>query len=124
MFGRLTMDAFKHDMIENAAGYSMLIGLIVVVYLMFHHKRWKWVWKEYITSLDPKKIGVMYLVVAFLSLIKGLFDAFMMRVQQMFSVGDSFGYLEPDHYQQLFTAHGTTMIFFVGMGIVFALMNL
>ena len=124
MFGRLTMDAFKHDMIENAAGYSMLIGLIVVVYLMFHHKRWKWVWKEYITSLDPKKIGVMYLVVAFLSLLKGLFDALMMRVQQMFSVGDSFGYLEPDHYQQLFTAHGTTMIFFVGMGIVFALMNL
>ncbi len=66
MFGRLTMDAFKHDMIENAAGYSMLIGLIVIVYLMFHHQRWKWVWKEYITSLDPKKIGVMYLVVAFL----------------------------------------------------------
>ncbi len=124
MFGRLTMDAFKHDMIENAAGYSMLIGLLVIVFLMFHHQRWKWVWKEYITSLDPKKIGVMYLVVAFLSLIKGLFDALMMRVQQMFSVGDSFGFLEPDHYQQLFTAHGTTMIFFVGMGIVFALMNL
>jgi cytochrome o ubiquinol oxidase subunit 1 len=66
----------------------------------------------------------MYLVVAFLSLVKGLVDALMMRVQQMFSVGESFGYLEPDHYQQLFTAHGTTMIFFVGMGIVFALMNL
>ena len=91
---------------------------------MFHHKRWKWIWNEYITSLDPKKIGVMYIVVAFLSLVKGLVDALMMRVQQMFSVGDSFGYLEPDHYQQLFTAHGTTMIFFVGMGIVFALMNI
>ncbi len=124
MFGRLNLDAFKHDAIENGAGYSMLIGLIVIVYLMFHHKKWKWIWREYITSLDPKKIGVMYLVVAFLSLVKGLFDALMMRVQQMFSVGESFGYLEPDHYQQLFTAHGTTMIFFVGMGIIFALMNL
>jgi cytochrome o ubiquinol oxidase subunit 1 len=124
MFGRLNLDAFKHDAIENGAGYSMLIGLVVIVYLMFHHKKWKWIWREYITSLDPKKIGVMYLVVAFLSLVKGLVDALMMRVQQMFSVGDSFGYLEPDHYQQLFTAHGTTMIFFVGMGIVFSLMNL
>ena len=124
MFGRLTLDAFKHDLIENLAGYSMLIGLIVIVYLMFHHRRWKWIWKEYITSLDPKKIGIMYLVVAFLSFAKGLFEALMMRVQQMMSVGESFGYLEPDHYQQLFTAHGTTMIFFVGMGIVFGLMNL
>lgn len=124
MFGRLNLDAFKHDTVENIAGYSMFIGLVVIVYLMFHHKKWTWIWKEYITSLDPKKIGVMYLVVAFLSFVKGLVDALMMRAQQMVSVGDSFGYLEPDHYQQLFTAHGTTMIFFVGMGIVFGLMNL
>jgi cytochrome o ubiquinol oxidase subunit I len=123
MFGRLTADAFKHDIIENLAGYTMLIGLLIIVYLMFHHKRWTWIWR-YMTSLDPKKIGVMYLVVAFLSFFKGLVDALMMRVQQMWSVGESLGYLEVDHFQQLFTAHGTTMIFFVGMGIVFGLMNL
>ncbi len=123
MFGRLH-DVYTHDFIEYAAGYSMLIGALLLIGYLTYKRKWKWLWKEYITSLDPKKIGMMYLVVAALSLVKGLFDAVMMRAQQVLSVGESHGYISSDHFQQLFTAHGTTMIFFVGMGIIFALMNL
>lgn len=124
MFGRLFENVYKHDFIENAAGYSMLIGFALLVGYLTYARRWKWLWKEYLTSLDPKKIGIMYLAVTVLSMIKGLIDALMLRAQQAVSVGESFGYLTSDHFQQLFTAHGTTMIFFVGMGIIFALMNL
>lgn len=124
MFGRLTLDAFKHGAIEAVTGISMILGAFLLMGLLTHQKRWGWLWKEWLTSLDPKKIGVMYVIVSSVMLFKGVVDAVMMRAQQMISVNDSFGYLGQDHYQQLFTAHGTTMIFFVGMGLVFALMNL
>lgn len=124
MFGRLTLDAFKHDAIEYGADAMMILAALSAVGLLFYFKRWKWLWEEWLTSLDPKKIGIMYLAVVVVMLFKGLIDAFMMRAQQMISVGDSQGFLSPSHFQQLFTAHGTTMIFFVGMGIIFCLMNL
>ncbi len=124
MFGKLTLDAFKHDLIEVGAGISMLLGLLFVVALLFYTHRWKWLWKEWLTSLDHKKIGIMYIILSFLMLFKGVIDAVMMRAQQAFSVGESFGYLGSSQYQQIFTAHGTTMILFVGMGVVFGLMNL
>ncbi|MEN9654617.1 MAG: cytochrome o ubiquinol oxidase subunit [Chlamydiota bacterium] len=123
-FGRLTWAAFEHDYIEYAADASMVFAALLSVALLFYYKKWTWLWKEWITSLDPKKIGVMYMVVAAIMLFKGLFDAGMMRAQQAFSVGDSFGYLSESHFQQVFTAHGTTMIFFVGMAVVFGMMNL
>jgi len=124
MFGRLTEEALKHDWIEYAAGISMLLGALLILGLLTYQRRWKWLWKEWITSVDHKKIGVMYLVVAALMLSKGLIDALMMRVQQALAVGDSMGYLGAEHFQQLFTAHGVTMIFFVGMGVVFGIINL
>lgn len=124
MFGRLFQNVYKHDAIEYVAGVSMLVGFIFLVCYFTYTRRWKWLWKEYLTSLDPKKIGIMYLVVTVLSLLKGLVDALMMRAQQVLSVDESFGYITSDHFQQLFTAHGATMIFFVGMGIIFGLMNL
>lgn len=124
MFGRLTIEAFKHDWIEVMAGLSMLIGAIAFVVLMTYLKRWKWLWDDWITSVDHKKIGVMYIVVSFLMLAKGLIDAAMMRAQQAVAFGDSMGYLEAAHFQQLATAHGVTMIFFVGMGFIFGIINL
>lgn len=124
MFGTLTLEAFKHNFIEVAAGLSMLLAALFVIALLFYFKRWKWLWHEWLTSLDPKRIGVMYMIVVAIMLFKGAFDALMMRVQQILSVGDAFGYITPSHFQQLFSAHGTTMIFFVGMGVVFGLMNL
>lgn len=124
MFGRLNELALKHDWIEYAAGVSMILGGIVILALITYRKKWKWLWKEYITSVDHKKIGIMYLVVSFVMLVKGFIDALMMRAQQAFSCGDSFGYLGAEHFQQIFTAHGVTMIFFVGMGVIFGLINI
>ncbi len=123
MLGRLSLDALKHDGIEYLAGVSMFLGLIAIIVLLTYHKKWKWLWKEWITTVDHKKIGIMYLVTAFIMLVKGLIDAVMMRFQQAFSFGDSMGYLGSEHFQQIFTAHGVTMIFFVGMGVIFAVMN-
>lgn len=124
IFGKLTLGAFKRDIIETGAGISVLFLQIVLAAFITYKKRWKWLWHEWLTSLDPKKIGIMYLIVVALSLLKGIIDVVMMRAQQALSVGDSFGYLEPSHFQQIFTAHGTTMIFFVAMGAIFGLMNL
>lgn len=124
MFGRLTLDAFKHDWIEIGAGLSMVLAAILTVGLLFYYRRWTWLWKEWLISLDPKKIGIMYIVVSSIMLFKGVVDAVMMRAQQAFSVGESYGYLTSSHYQQIFTAHGMTMIFFVGMGVLFGLINL
>ncbi len=124
IFGRLTWDAFIHDPIEMTADFSMFFAAILVIALLTYYKRWTWLWKEWLTSLDPKRIGVMYLTVAAIMLFKGIVDAGMMRLQQALSVGDSFGYLTESHFQQIFTAHGTTMIFFVGMAVVFGVMNL
>lgn len=124
LFGRLNLDAFKHDAIENGAGVSMAITGVVLVALLFYYRGWRWLWSEWLTSVDPKKIGMMYIVLSTTMLFKGLVDASMMRAQQMLSVDASFGYLTSDHFQQIFSAHGTTMIFFVGMGVVFGLLNL
>ncbi len=124
MFGKLTLNAFKHDMIENMANLSMVFGAIALILLITYTRRWKWLWKEWITSVDHKKIGVMYLIVSAIMLFKGVIDGVMLRAQQAMAVGESMGYLEAEHYQQIFTAHGVTMIFFVGMGLVFALINL
>ncbi|NDD59527.1 MAG: cytochrome o ubiquinol oxidase subunit I, partial [Chlamydiae bacterium] len=124
MFGRLKEEAFKHDWIEYLAGVSMILGAIAVFAWITYEKKWKWLWSEWLTSVDHKKIGIMYLVVSVIMLVKGLIDALMMRAQQAFSVGDSMGYLTASHFQQVFTAHGVTMIFFVGMGVVFGIINL
>lgn len=123
-FGILTLDALKHDAIEASVGIGTIVILIALVAYLTYYKRWHWLWKEWLTSLDHKKIGVMYLVVSAAMLFKGFVDAAMMRAQQVLSVGDSFGYLTSNHYQQIFTAHGTTMIFFVAMGAVFGLINI
>ncbi len=123
MFGRLNLDAFKHDAIESSVGIGMVLILGLIVALLTYYKRWRWLWFDWLTTVDHKKLAVMYIVVSFAMLFKGFVDALMMRAQQVLSVGDSFGYLSSPHYQQLFTAHGTTMIFFVAMGLVAAFFN-
>lgn len=105
------------------AGIGMVAGGLLVVAALFYFKRWKWLWKEWLTSLDPKKIGVMYLIAATLMLLRGLADALMMRAQQAMANGDAQGILTSDHFQQVFSAHGTIMIFFVAMAVIFALFN-
>lgn len=124
MFGRLTLDAFHHEASQTGAVFGMVLSGIGLLALITYLERWKWLWKEWLTSVDPKRIGIMYIVVALIMFLKGFADALMMRLQQALSVGESHGFISAGHYQEVFSSHGTTMIFFVAMGVMFALMNL
>lgn len=124
MFGNLTIEAFKHEDTQTMAVIMMTLGGLFVIALITYLKRWSWLWKEWLTSLDPKKIGVMYIIVALTLFLKGVADAIMIRAQQVLSVDSSQGIVSAEHFQEVFSAHGTTMIFFVGMGVIFGLMNL
>ncbi len=124
IFGRLTLSALPHEWFTIGGAVSIIIGGLGVAILLTKLKRWKWLWKEWLTSTDPKKIGIMYIIVASLMLFRGSLDAIMIWIQQALSVGSSHGYLSPDHFQQIFTAHGNIMVFFVTMGFLFGLINL
>jgi len=100
-------------------GAGLLIGLALIYF-----KKVGWLWKNWLTSVDHKKIGIMYLVVAGVMLLRGLADTVLLRFQQASSSGASHGIVSSDHFQQIFTAHGTMMIFFVAMGLVFGIINL
>ncbi len=103
---------------------SVVGGFLSVLALITYLKRWRWLWRNWLTTVDPKKIGVMYLVVALLMMLRGLSDALLLRTQQATAVGTHSGILPADQFQQIFTAHGTIMIFFVAMGLMFGLINL
>lgn len=123
IFGKLSLDAIPHDMVTLSAGIGMALGALGLVGLVTYLKRWKWLWKNWITSLDPKKIGAMYLIVAAVMLLRGFSDVIIMRIQQATANGNS-GVFSADMFQQVFSAHGTIMIFFVAMGLMFGLINL
>ncbi|MBA3757680.1 cytochrome o ubiquinol oxidase subunit I [Candidatus Saccharibacteria bacterium] len=123
MLGRLNLDAIPTDPITLGGLISGTLGILTVIGLLFYFKRWKWLYRNWLTSLDPKRIGVMYIVIALLMLLRGAADAVMMRTQQALSSGDSQGILSADQFQQVFSAHGTIMIFFVAMGLMFGLIN-
>jgi heme/copper-type cytochrome/quinol oxidase subunit 1 len=84
---------------------------------------WPYLWHEWITSVDHKRIGIMYMLLGVVMLIRGFADAIMMRTQQAVAIGGSQGYLPPEHYDQIFSAHGTIMIFFAAMPLVIGFMN-
>jgi cytochrome o ubiquinol oxidase subunit 1 len=124
MLGKLTLAAIPLDQpIPLFAG--ALVGLIlagVLAYIAL--KGWvPYLWREWITSVDHKRIGVMYVFLAGVMLLRGFTDAIMMRSQQALAF-QSPGYLPPEHYDQIFSAHGTLMIFFVAMPFVIGLMNI
>jgi cytochrome o ubiquinol oxidase subunit 1 len=85
--------------------------------------KWGYLWREWITSVDHKRIGVMYIILAIVMLLRGFADAIMMRAQQAIAYSDAAGYLPPHHYDQIFTAHGVIMIFFVATPLILGLMN-
>src|SRR5476651_1144843 len=124
MFGKLTLSAIPFDqpIIMGAAafmGILVLAGLVMLTWL----GRWKWLWSEWLTSVDHKRIGIMYVIVAVLMLVRGFVDAVMMRIQLALAY-HSPGYLPPHHYDQIFTAHGVIMIFFMAMTFMVGLMNI
>jgi cytochrome o ubiquinol oxidase subunit 1 len=125
MFGKLSLAAVPyHNMIiMGAVGGALLLALIILG-LITYYRKWGYLWKEWLTSLDHKKIGVMYIVLALVMLLRGISDAIMMRSQQAIAAGGSFGYLPPDHFDQIFTAHGAIMILFMAMPFLTGLMNI
>jgi cytochrome o ubiquinol oxidase subunit 1 len=124
LLGKLSLSAFPHDPITLGGVGVMILSGVVILGALTYFKRWKWLWREWLTTVDPKKIGVMYIVVALVMLLRGLSDALLIRTQQATSVGASHGILDSYHFQQIFSAHGTIMIFFVAMGLMFGLINL
>ncbi len=124
MFGKLNWSAIPIDqpipMITSAVVALGILGILAWVVLKGHLP---YLWEEWITSVDHKRIGVMYTLLASVMLLRGFADAIMMRGQQAVAL-HSGGYLPPEHFNQIFSAHGTIMIFFVAMPFVIGLMNL
>ena len=124
IFGRLSWQSFPvHEPI-------LLVTFIVVALLglgivagVTKYRLWGWLWREWFTSMDHKKIGIMYMILGIVMLLRGFADALMMRAQQAIAFGASEGYLNAHHYDQIFTAHGTIMIFFVAIPLIVGLVN-
>jgi cytochrome o ubiquinol oxidase subunit 1 len=124
LFGRLSWDAIPfHEPILLFTFMGVALGGLAALALMTKFKLWLPLWRDWVTSIDHKKIGIMYIVLGLVMLLRGFADALMMRLQQALAFGDSAGYLPPHHYDQVFTAHGVIMIFFVAMPLVTGLMN-
>ncbi len=122
VLGRLSVDYFPQDPVTIGAAVGMPLAVLGIAALITYFKRWRWLWNTWLTSLDAKKIGVMYIIVAIIMMIRGIADAGMLRLQTALAQSG----IEPftsDTFQQVFTAHGTIMIFFVAMGLAFGLIN-
>lgn len=123
IFGKLEWSDLPHDIFMIAGSLSFIGMVVAAAIILTYFKRWKWLWKEWLTSVDPKKIGIMYFLAAGFMLARGGLDAVMIWLQQAIAVDGSQGYLSADHFQQIFTAHGNIMVFFVAMGFIFGLIN-
>ncbi|MBU6493327.1 MAG: cytochrome o ubiquinol oxidase subunit I [Burkholderiales bacterium] len=124
IFGRLSLQAIPYDQpilvvtfIVVAIGAGALLGAVT------YYRLWGYLWREWFTTIDHKRIGIMYIILGTIMLLRGFADAVMMRIQQAISFGHSMGYLPPHHYDQIFTAHGVIMIFFMAMPLITGLMN-
>jgi cytochrome o ubiquinol oxidase subunit 1 len=124
MLGKLTWNAIPWDQpIPLIAGAAVLLILLAVIAWIIVKGHLPYLWNEWITSVDHKRIGVMYCLLGLVMLLRGFIDAIMMRSQQALAFHAA-GYLPPEHYNQVFSAHGTIMIFFAAMPIIIGLMNL
>ena len=135
IFGRLSLhslpfwSAIQHPTIENivndtiasGAASMVIVGAVATAGLITYFGKWRYLWTEWLTSVDHKRIGIMYIVVAFVMLSRALIEAVLMRTQQAFGLGG--GFLSPEHFGELFSTHGTIMIFFMAMPFLIGLIN-
>src|SRR3954468_11033557 len=124
LLGKLSWNAIPFDqpIVMGATAFMILAAVLILGTVML--KGWlPYLWNEWITSVDHKRIGVMYCVLALVMLLRGFSGAIMMRAQQAVAAGGAEGYLPPEHFVQIFSAHGTIMIFFMAMPFVVGLMN-
>ena len=124
MFGKLTLSAIPFDQpIIMGTCLVLIFGILAIFALITYKHKWEWLWTEWITTVDHKRIGIMYTLLALVMLLRGFSDAIMMRSQQALASSNAHGFLPPEHYNQIFSAHGTIMIFFMAMPFVVGLMN-
>jgi cytochrome o ubiquinol oxidase subunit 1 len=124
IFGRLTLESFPvHEPILMVTFIVVCLLGVGLVGAVTKYKLWGYLWKEWFTTVDHKKIGVMYMILGIIMLLRGFSDAVMMRLQQAIAFGPNEGYLNAHHYDQVFTAHGTIMIFFVAIPLIVGLVN-
>src|SRR5699024_7548666 len=125
LFGRLSLDAIPYDIPILVGTFAVvaIVGIALLAIITYMGK-WRYLWTEWFTSVDHKKIGIMYMVLATVMLVRGFSDALMMRLQQAMAEGSNMGYLTPEHYDQLFTVHGIIMILFVAMPFIVGLFNI
>ena len=124
MLGRLTIDALPlYSWVAMSGAAVTVLGGVCVFALLTWFRKWGYFWTEWFTSVDHKRIGIMYIALALLMLVRGFVDALMMRGQQAFALNDG-GYLPPGHFDQVFSSHGTIMIFFMAMPFLTGLVNI
>lgn len=122
LIGKLEASDLPHEWFTIAGSVGIIGMLLTVAAFITYKKRWTWLWKEWLTTIDPKKIGIMYFIVGTLMLVRGGMDAIMIWLQQALA-GSGHGYLNAQHFQEVFTAHGNIMVFFVAMGLIFGFVN-
>ena len=124
LFGKLGWNAIPFDQpIAMLASGLMIFAVVLILAWITLRGHWPYLWREWLTSVDHKRVGVMYCVLALVMLLRGFTDAIMMRSQQAVAAGSAQGYLPPEHFDQIFSAHGTIMIFFMAMPFMIGLMN-
>jgi len=124
IFGKLTIDQIPYtNPIIAPVGAVSIIGLIALFIYLTKAKKWMYLWREWVCTVDHKKIGIMYIILAFAMFGRAFIEALMMRLQQAIAAGSNPGYLPPEHYNQFFTEHGVIMIFFMAMPFMFGLLN-
>ncbi|MDQ1095225.1 MULTISPECIES: cbb3-type cytochrome c oxidase subunit I [Chryseobacterium] len=131
IFGKLSWNSFpfsaliKEPSLNNwiacGGAFAIIMGFVSIIFILIRYKLWKNFWNNWIKSPDHKKIGIMYLSIAIVMLIRAVMEGIILRVQQMTSLHG--GIIEPDHFSQIFSTHGTIMIFFVAMPLIIGLMN-
>lgn len=114
------LNFFPHNVLELGADGAIILASLAILFVLTYFKKWKWLWKEYLTTVDHKKIGIMYIIAAILMLFRGGSDAILMRSQLAFP---NEHFLSAEHYDQIFTTHGTVMILFMAMPFVIGLFN-
>ncbi len=125
LLGKLNLESLTFLNVPIVTGTFLVVAIlgIAVLALLTYFRLWGYLWRDWLTSVDHKKIGIMYLILGLIMFLRGFADAIMMRLQQVWAFGGSEGYLNPHHYDQIFTAHGTIMIFFVAMPFITGFMN-
>ncbi len=126
IFGKLSLNAIPFDdpITLYGAGSVLTGGMLTVIFILTYKRWWGVLWRDWICSVDHKKIGIMYIAMAAMMFLRGVIQAVLMRLHQAMAVGGHKGFLPPEHYNQFFSEHGVIMIFFVAMPLIFGIINL